>query len=123
VPDIAAALVDAHHHVWDLARHPQAWLDDPVYAPIRHTFAPDDLRAAATRTIAGRRLTTSVVVQCLTSLPETEELLALAEQDPLIGAVVGWADLTEPAVGDDLDRLREGPGGGARQPAPTRISC
>jgi predicted TIM-barrel fold metal-dependent hydrolase len=111
VPDAETSLVDAHHHLWDLTRRPQPWLEEPAHAPIRHSYGPDDLRAAASRTIAGRRLGTSVVVQCVTSVPETEELLALAGTDPLIGAVVGWADLTDPALGDVLDRLREGPGG------------
>ncbi|WEH13695.1 amidohydrolase family protein [Streptomyces sp. VNUA24] len=107
-----AALVDAHHHVWDLAHRPQPWLDEPGHEPIRRTFGTDDLRTAATRPIAGRSLGSTVVVQCVTSVPETRELLALAGRDPLIGAVVGWADLTSPAIGDVLDELRAGPGGG-----------
>jgi L-fuconolactonase len=44
-------------------------------------------------------------------VPETEDLLALAEREPLIEAVVGWADLTSPAIGEVLDRLLAGPGG------------
>ena len=109
--DAAPPLIDAHHHVWDVARHPQDWLDEPVYAPIRRTFTLADLHAAATRTIAGRRLTTSVVVQCVTSRQETEELLAMAAVQPRVGAVVGWADLSDPAIGAVVDRLRAGPGG------------
>ncbi|MEU1514869.1 amidohydrolase family protein [Streptomyces sp. NPDC005811] len=104
-------LVDSHHHVWDLGHRPQPWLDEPGHEPIRRTFGPEDLRSSATRTVAGRTLTRTVVVQCVTSVPETQELLALAAEDPLIGAVVGWADLTSPAVGDILDDLRSGPGG------------
>ncbi|NNN30780.1 amidohydrolase family protein [Streptomyces sp. S3(2020)] len=107
-----AELVDAHHHVWDLDRRPQPWLDEPAHAPIRRTFGPGDLRSDATRAIDGRRLSSTVVVQCVASVPETEELLALAASEPLIGAVVGWADLTSPAIGDVLDALRAGPGGG-----------
>ncbi|MBP5880280.1 amidohydrolase family protein [Streptomyces scabiei] len=107
-----AALVDAHHHVWDLAHRPQPWLDEPGHEPIRRTFGTDDLRSAATRPVAGRSLGSTVVVQCVTSVPETRELLALAERDPLIGAVVGWADLSSPSIGDVLDELRAGPGGG-----------
>ncbi|MFD2686096.1 amidohydrolase family protein, partial [Streptomyces phyllanthi] len=64
-----------------------------------------------TRPIAGRHLASSVVVQCLTSLPETRELLALADKDPLVGAVVGWVDLTSLAIGEILDELCAGPGG------------
>lgn len=105
------ALVDAHHHLWDLDQRAQPWLDEPVLAPIRRSFTPADLAADATRTIAGHRITATVVVQCLPSGPETEELLALAEREPLIGAVVGWADLTDPAIGDTLDALLAGPGG------------
>jgi L-fuconolactonase len=104
-------LIDAHHHLWDLARRPQPWLDDPAVAAIRRTFTPDDLRSTATHPIAGRRLGGTVVVQCVPDVPETQDLLALAEQEPLIGAVVGWADLTSPAVGDVLDGLLAGPGG------------
>ncbi|MDQ0688954.1 L-fuconolactonase [Streptomyces achromogenes] len=105
-------LVDAHHHVWDLARRPQPWLDEAGHEPIRRSFSADDLRRAATRPVAGRRLTGTVVVQCVASVPETVELLDLADEDPLIGAVVGWADLTAPGVGDVLDELRSRPSGG-----------
>ncbi|MFJ7062915.1 amidohydrolase family protein [Streptomyces microflavus] len=105
-------LVDAHHHVWDLARRPQPWLDQAAHEPIRRSFGTGELRTAATRAITGRYLETTVAVQCLASLPETRELLALAPDAPLIGAVVGWVDLSSPAVGDTLDELRASPGGG-----------
>ncbi|MFF7987803.1 amidohydrolase family protein [Streptomyces sp. NPDC007901] len=106
-----SVLVDAHHHLWDLSHRPQPWLDDPDVASIRRTFTPEDLRTTATRTIAGRRLHSTVVVQCVAEVAETEDLLALAEQEPPIRAVVGWTDLTSPAIGDVLDRLIDGPGG------------
>ncbi|WNZ06537.1 amidohydrolase family protein [Streptomyces sp. 11x1] len=104
-------LVDAHHHVWNLDDRPQPWLDVPGHEPIRRSFDTDDLRSAATRPIAGRQLASSVVVQCVPSSSETRDLLALADEDPLIGAVVGWVDLTGPAIGDVLDELCTGPGG------------
>ena len=104
-------LVDAHHHVWDLDRRPQPWLDEPGHEPIRRSHGIDDLRTAATRTIAGRSLTSTVVVQCVASVAETVELVDLADQEPLVGAVVGWADLASPAVGDVLDEVRSRPGG------------
>ncbi|MGW3136963.1 amidohydrolase family protein [Streptomyces sp. NPDC001139] len=110
MPD-AQILVDAHHHVWDLSIRPQSWLDEPGNEPIRRTFDTDDLRTAATATVAKRRLECSVLVQCVASVDETREFLALADSDPLIGAVVGWVDLTSPAIGDVLDDLRAGPGG------------
>ncbi|MFE9425984.1 amidohydrolase family protein [Kitasatospora sp. NPDC006697] len=111
-PSTPPVLIDAHHHLWDLVQRPQPWLDDPALASIRRTFTPDDLRSTATRAVAGRRLRGTVAVQCMPEVPETEDLLALAEREPLIEAVVGWVDLTSPAVGDELDRLLAGPGGG-----------
>lgn len=108
----APVLVDAHHHLWDLDQRPQPWLDDPDVASIRRTFTLDDLRLTATHPVAGRRLHGTVVVQCVAEVAETEDLLALAEREPLIEAVVGWADLTSPAIGDVLDQLQAGPGGG-----------
>ncbi|MEV6941823.1 amidohydrolase family protein [Streptomyces sp. NPDC051172] len=108
----APVLIDAHHHLWDLSHRPQPWLDDPDVASIRRTFTPEDLRSTATHPIDGRRLQGTVVVQCIAEVAETEDLLALAEQEPLIQAVVGWADLTAPAIGDVLDQLIAGPGGG-----------
>ncbi|MGQ4434180.1 MULTISPECIES: amidohydrolase family protein [unclassified Streptomyces] len=105
-------LVDAHHHVWDLDHRPQPWLDEPGHEAIRRSHGIEDLRRAADRHLAGRRLTSTVAVQCVASTEETTELLALADQEPLVAAVVGWADLTSPAIGDVLDELRSAPGGG-----------
>jgi L-fuconolactonase len=34
-------------------------------------------------------------------------MLALAAADPLVGAVVGWTDLTSPAVADELARIAD----------------
>ncbi|OQR63389.1 amidohydrolase [Streptomyces maremycinicus] len=104
-------LIDAHHHLWNRHRHPQPWLLEPGHEPIRRDFTIDDLRSTANRPIAARRLNATVVVQCVASVPETRDLLALAETDPLIAAVVGWIDLTAPTAGDVLDELREGTGG------------
>jgi L-fuconolactonase len=42
---------------------------------------------------------------------ETPEFLSLAAGSDLIGAVVGWTDLTSPGVSDELARLRGLPGG------------
>jgi len=100
-------IVDAHHHVWDLAVRDQPWIAGPAMAPIRRSFGVDDLRPAADR--AG--VTATVLVQTVTDAAETPELLALAAADPLVAGVVGWTDLTSPAIAAELDRLMAGPGG------------
>jgi L-fuconolactonase len=100
-------IVDAHHHVWDLAVRDQDWIRGPEMAPIRRSFGVDDLRPAA----AAAGVTATVLVQTVTVAAETPEMLALAAADPLIAGVVGWTDLTSPAVADEIARLAAGPGG------------
>lgn len=51
------------------------------------------------------------MVQTVCVAEETTELLALAEDACEVAGVVGWTDLVAPGVGDELARVREGPGG------------
>ncbi len=100
-------MIDAHHHVWDLAVRDQPWLRAAGMEPLQRSFSVTDLRPAAEQ--AG--VTATVLVQTVTVAAETPELLALAAAEPLIAGVVGWTDLTSPAVAEDLARLAAGPGG------------
>lgn len=99
--------VDAHHHLWDLSVRDQDWITGPDMAPIRRDFAVADLTPVARA--AG--VDTTVVVQTVTVPEETPELLALADSESLIGAVVGWVDLTADDIADRLAALAAGPGG------------
>jgi L-fuconolactonase len=103
-----AAVIDAHHHLWDLTRRPQTWLDGSAMAPIRRSFGLADLVTAASA--AG--VTGTILVQVLADPAETRDFLTLADGSDLVAGVVGWADLTSPAVGEELAALRSGPGGG-----------
>src|ERR1700728_4104896 len=102
----ALTVIDAHHHVWDLEVRDQPWLSGQEMAAIRRTFTVDDLRPAARAAGVGA----TVVVQTVTVAAETPELLALAAADPLVAGVVGWTDLTSPAISDELARLTNGSG-------------
>jgi L-fuconolactonase len=99
--------IDAHHHLWELSRRPQSWLDPPELAPIRRDFTGSDYAATAAEAQIGR----SVLVQVLPDAEETREFLALAARSPIIAAVVGWADLTRPDLADELAALSASPGG------------
>ncbi len=101
-------VIDAHHHVWDLAVRDQPWISGPAMAVIRRSFTPDDLRPHA----AAAGVDATVLVQTVDVAAETPEMLALAARDPLLAGVVGWTDLTGPAVADALGGLAAGPGGG-----------
>ncbi|MFJ1709764.1 amidohydrolase family protein [Kitasatospora sp. NPDC088346] len=102
-----ARVVDAHHHVWDLAVRDQDWITGPELAPLRRSFTLDELRPQAQA--AG--VDATILVQTICVPEETPEFLTLAAADPLVAGVVGWVDLTAPDVADALAVLREGPGG------------
>lgn len=104
---VTPTVVDAHHHVWDLAVRDQNWITGPALAPIRRTFTVDDLAPHARA--AG--VAATVLVQTVTVAEETPEFLALAAGSDLIAGVVGWTDLTRPDVVDTLAALAELPGG------------
>ena len=101
------ARIDAHHHLWRLADRPQAWLDGPEMAAIRHDFGLADLRA---ETAAGR-IDRTILVQVLPDLDETAGFLALAADSALVAGVVGWTDLTTGFIAEVLAGLRAAPGG------------
>ncbi|MBZ9644253.1 amidohydrolase [Streptomyces sp. PSKA30] len=99
--------VDAHHHVWELSVRDQDWISGPELQPLRRDFTVADLEPEARAAGVDR----TVLVQTVTVPEETPEFLALAADHELIAGVVGWADLTRPDLADELDRLRELPGG------------
>ncbi|WP_330300532.1 amidohydrolase family protein [Streptomyces sp. NBC_00503] len=105
--DHGPGIVDAHHHVWDLSVRDQDWITGPELAPLRRDFSLADLVPHARA--AG--VTATVLVQTITVAEETPEFLAMAARSDLVAGVVGWTDLTAPAVADTLAGLRAGPGG------------
>ncbi|MCP2309399.1 amidohydrolase family protein [Kitasatospora paracochleata] len=100
-------VIDTHQHLWDLSVRDQDWLSGPGLEPLRRDFTLDDLRPLA----AAAGVDATVLVQTICVPEETPEFLALAAVDPLVAGVVGWTDLTSPAVADALAALRKLPGG------------
>ncbi|HWU15850.1 MAG TPA: amidohydrolase, partial [Caulobacter sp.] len=81
-------LVDAHQHFWSLATPGHEWPTRAQPALFRD-FGPDDLRdEAGAVTLEG-----TVLVQSQPTDHDTDWMLALAAREPLVQAVVGWADL------------------------------
>jgi L-fuconolactonase len=101
-------LIDAHHHLWDPALRDYPWLAGDVLAPIRRRYDADALRGH----VRAAGVSRTVLVQTVPDVGETVEFLATADANrDLIAGVVGWVDLTDPAVPDMLARLRTQPGG------------
>lgn len=99
-------IVDAHHHFWDPGTADYPWLTDEL-AVIRRPFTPDDLAPE----LAAAGVDATVLVQTRSSQDETARFLELAAATPFIRGVVGWVDLTDPAVADAIATLRAGPAG------------
>ena len=100
-------VVDAHHHLWKIARGDYFWMDtraNPGLAPIARDFLVDDYRALA----AVHGVTGSVLVQAAQTVAETQWLLDQAQaSDGLILGVVGWIDMTAADAPRVLERLAQ----------------
>lgn len=101
-----AVIVDAHQHFWDPARAAYPWMTDDL-AVIRRRFGPEDLRPL----LAERAVDRTVLVQTRSSLEETREFLAVAAATDFVAGVVGWVDLTDPAVAHTLRAFQASSGG------------
>jgi len=97
--------IDAHHHVWSLARGDYGWLT-PALAPLYRDFTLDDLKPL--RVAAG--VTATVLVQAAPTVAETEFLLATARASGgVVRGVVGWVDLAATDAIPVLRRLARDP--------------
>jgi len=97
-------IIDSHQHFWQIDRGDYGWMDDSV-AAIRHDYLPDDLLVHAEQS----NVVATVVVQAADSEAETHFLLSLAQQYPLIQAVVGWVDLSQESAAESLRALSANP--------------
>ena len=105
--DEPAERVDAHHHFWDPGRRAYPWMAGRALDPVRAAFGPDEMRPVLDAAgIAG-----TVLVQTVPDEAETREFLQVASCTPFVRGVVGWVDLTSPAVGEALDALLADAGG------------
>ena len=79
--------IDAHHHVWTLARGDYEWLT-PDLAPIYRDFHLSDLEPH----LSAAGIEGTILVQAAPTEAETRFLLDLAEQAEIVRGVVGWTD-------------------------------
>ena len=94
--------IDAHHHLWTLARGDYGWLTADL-APIYRDFALSDL----TPYLAQTGIDGTILVQAAPTEAETLYLLDIAEHARLICGVVGWTDFDAADGVGRIDRLSE----------------
>jgi L-fuconolactonase len=96
--------IDAHVHLWRLARGDNISIDAAM-APIFRDLEPPDLRprldAAGVERI--------VAVQAAETLAEALYLIGLARQYPWIAGIVAWAEPASPAIEEELAALSFNP--------------
>ena len=97
--------VDAHHHVWSLARGDYGWIT-PALPLLHRDFGLADLTPL--REAAG--VTTTVLVQAAPTVAETRFLLQVAKDSGgVVKGVVGWVDLAAADAIPTLTRLARDP--------------
>jgi L-fuconolactonase len=79
--------IDAHHHLWTLARGDYGWLT-PELAPIHRDFCLSDLAPH----LAAADIQGTVLVQAAPTEAETMFLLDIAAKAQVVRGVVGWTD-------------------------------
>ncbi|WP_249159585.1 amidohydrolase family protein [Bradyrhizobium tropiciagri] len=79
--------IDAHHHVWTLARADYGWLTDEL-APIYRDFGLPDLQPH----LDAAGIEGTILVQAAPTEAETAFMLDVAKGSELVRGVVGWID-------------------------------
>lgn len=96
-------MIDSHHHLWQHSVAEYGWI--PPGSSIERDFLLPELTAATQA--AG--VDGTVVVQARQTLQESDWLLDLADQSPIIRGVVGWVPLIDHSVADPLSLLSSHP--------------
>lgn len=110
-------MIDSHLHVWELApatgqpdgqdasRRPYSWLG-PQHGALFRSYG----EAEARETLVDAGVTGAVLVQADDTLADTEAMLAAADRNEWVLAVVGWIPLEHPQRAEaELERLVRNP--------------
>ncbi|MEO0478051.1 MAG: amidohydrolase family protein [Planctomycetota bacterium] len=96
--------IDAHQHIWSLARGDYGWLT-PDLGVLYRDFNLEDLAPLLER----HDIHHTVLVQAAPTVAETEFCLAAATRDSRIAGVVGWIDFGASDARPTLERLATHP--------------
>lgn len=90
--------IDAHQHFWKFDPIRDSWIDHSMHK-IQKDFLPEDLLPL----LEENNFLGCVAVQASQSIGETNFLLDLASKNDFIKGVVGWVDLLDKNIGDQLE--------------------
>lgn len=97
-------MIDTHQHYWTISRGGYAWImqDNAI---LYQDYKPDDLSPI----LAKQGITSTIAVQADDNEAETHFLLSIAAQTPSLIGVIGWVDLENPTVTENINRLSANP--------------
>lgn len=94
--------IDAHHHVWTLARADYGWLT-PERGPIYRDFGLADLAPH----LAAAAIEGTILVQAAPTEAETAFMLDVANGAELVRGVVGWIDFDAADAAARIDAIAD----------------
>ena len=97
-------IVDSHHHFWQVGRFDYPWMSSSDKILYRD-YLPQTLEPLLRQNGVAK----TVLVQASNSVAESRWLLSLADANPFIAGVVGWVELANPDVDQQLDELTAHP--------------
>ena len=97
-------IVDSHQHFWQVGRFDYPWMSSGDKVLYRD-YLPPTLEPVLRQNGVAK----TVLVQASNSVAESRWLLSLADANPFIAGVVGWVDLANSDVYQQLDELTPHP--------------
>lgn len=92
--------IDAHHHLWRYTPAEYDWIDETMQV-LRKDFLPNDLKIA----MRAAGVDGTIAVQARQTVEDTRWLLELADANPEIRGVTGWAPIASADFAGFLDEL------------------
>src|SRR5947209_13834464 len=97
-------IIDSHQHFWQVGRFDYSWMSNEVEVLYRDYLPPTLAPVLKEHNVAQ-----TVLVQASNMIEETRWMLRLADAYPFIAGVVGWVDLMNDKVEQQLDELTAHP--------------
>jgi len=97
-------IIDSHQHFWQVGRFEYPWMS-PELGVLYRDHLPAHLEPVLNQCGVAK----TVLVQASNSLAETHWLLSLAENYSFIAAVVGWVDLADAGIEQELEVMTANP--------------
>ena len=95
-------VIDSHHHLWKYSPDQYGWITEDKGVLKRDFWLKDLTELGAANGVDG-----FVTVQARQSLVETDTLLGLADECPLIRGVVGWVDFRSSEIESQLEKYAD----------------